>query len=384
MKKYQSRRQFMKHTTMGIVATTMASGFTFNIIKKRPLDENIIGHGEFRYKVDKGWGVQDPSKIPVNDCHEMVQDSSGRILLLTNEVKNNLIIYDKSGKVTGTWSLDLPGAHCLTLVDEAGEEFLFITDYDRHQVFKTTLEGKIVMKLDFPKETGVYDSPEQYKPTEVAVAPNGDFYVADGYGENYIIQYSHEGEYIRHFGGKGDGNSQFDCCHGVTLDTRDLNNPTLLITSRSKNEFKRFTLTGTHLETIPLPGCWICRPVIRGDHLYFAVIVTKTWDSYDGMIAVLDQNNRVVSFPGGSAAQLIGLGANRTTEVDLAGTYTAQLVVVNDIGQVSGGRGPEGYVIPAVGGGFVEAQFIGAVDAGIAQYRDGLVRGGGADADLAA
>ena len=290
----------MKHTTMGITATAIASGFTFNIIKKRPLDENIIGHGEFRYKVDKGWGVQDPSKIPVNDCHEMVQDSSGRILLLTNEVKNNLIIYDKSGKVTGTWSLDLPGAHGLTLVDEGGEEFLFITDYDRHQVFKTTLEGKIVMKLDFPRETGAYDSPEQYKPTEVAVASNGDFYVADGYGENYIIQYSHEGEYIRHFGGKGDGNSQFDCCHGVTLDTRDPGNQSLLITSRSKNEFKRFTLNGNHLETIPLPGCWICRPVIRGDHLYFAVIVTKTWDIYDGMIAVLDKNNRVISFPGGS------------------------------------------------------------------------------------
>ncbi len=264
------------------------------------MSETIIGHGEFRYKVDKGWGVQDPLKIPVNDCHEMVQDSRGRILLLTNEVKNNLIIYDKSGRVKDTWTLNLPGAHGLTLISEGGEEFLFITDYDLHQVFKTTLDGRIIMKLDFPSETGVYDRPEQYKPTEVAVAPNGDFYVADGYGENYIIQYSHEGEYIRHFGGKGDGEGKFDCCHGVTLDSRDPGNPTLLITSRSKNEFKRFSLYGDHLETIALPGCWICRPVIRGDHLYFAVIVTKTWDNYDGMIAVLDKNNQVISFPGGS------------------------------------------------------------------------------------
>jgi hypothetical protein len=295
-----SRRNFIKKTTLGIGAVSLFPAFSFNILKKRPLEKTIIGHGDFRYKVDKEWGAQDPSKIPVKDCHEMVQDRNGRILLLTNEVKNNLIIYDKSGKVQATWSLDLPGAHGLTLVNEGGEELLFITDYDRHQVFKTTLDGRIIMKLDYPRETGAYEGPEQYKPTEVAVAPNGDFYVADGYGENHIIQYSHEGEYIRHFGGMGDGEDQFDCCHGVTLDTRNPGNPTLLITSRSKNEFKRFSLTGDHLETIPLPGCWICRPVIRGDHLYFAVIVTRTWDSYDGMLAILDKNNRVVSFPGGS------------------------------------------------------------------------------------
>ena len=97
--------------------------------------------------------------------------------------------------------------------------------------------------------------------------------------------------------------SQFDCCHGVTLDTRDKGDPTLLITSRSKQEFKRFSLDGTHLETVPLPGCWICRPVIKGDFLYFAVIVTKTWGAYDGCLIILDRENKVVSCPGGSAPE---------------------------------------------------------------------------------
>ncbi len=286
---------------MGIGATVLFPGYSFNIIKKRRLDNKVVGHGEFKYKVNKEWGVQDPSRIPVKDCHEMVQDSKGRILLLTNEVKNNLIFYDKSGKVLKTLELDLPGAHGLTLIDEGGDEFLFITDHARHQIFKTTLEGKIIMTLDYPSDSGAYESPDNYNPTEIAIAPNGDFYVADGYGANYIIQYSYNGEYIRHFGGKGEGEKKFDCCHGVTLDTRYKDNPTLLITSRSNNEFKRFTLSGEYLETIPLPGCWICRPVIRGENLFFAVIVTKTWDNYDGMVAILDINNQVISFPGGSA-----------------------------------------------------------------------------------
>jgi len=301
MHKYLSRRQFIRNTTLGIGATTLSPDFTFSIIKKRSLDETIIGHGDFRYKVDKEWGVQDPLKIPVKDCHEMVQDRSGRILLLTNEVKNNMIIYEKSGKVLKTWGYDMPGAHGLTLIDEGGEEFLFITDHVRHQIFKTTLDGKILMTLNYPVESGVYDSPDKYNPTEIAVAPNGDFYVADGYGENYIIHYSYDGKYIRHFGGKGDSEEMFDCCHGVTLDTRQKDKPSLLITSRSKNEFKRFTLSGEYLETIHLPGCWICRPVIRENNIFFAVIVTKTWDNYDGMVAILDKNNQVISFPGGSA-----------------------------------------------------------------------------------
>ena len=47
----------------------------------------------------------------------------------------------------------------------------------------------------------------------------------------------------------------------------------------------------------PLPGYWMCRPVIKGDNLYFAIINTYNWWNYDGMIAVLDKNNKVVSLP---------------------------------------------------------------------------------------
>lgn len=42
------------------------------------------------------------------------------------------------------------------------------------------------MKLEYPKETGVYDAPNQFVPTETAINPaNGDIYVTDGYGANY-------------------------------------------------------------------------------------------------------------------------------------------------------------------------------------------------------
>jgi hypothetical protein len=70
-----------------------------------------------RYRLDKDWSKADSQKNPVNDCHEMVQDSKGRILLLTNETKNNVLIYNKSGKLLapgGTISRERTGLLCLT------------------------------------------------------------------------------------------------------------------------------------------------------------------------------------------------------------------------------------------------------------------------------
>lgn len=276
-----------------------ATGLSFNIVHSKSKGP-VVGHGDFKYRVNKDWGAQDPTKIPVKDCHEMVQDKRGRLILLTNQIRNNVIIYDRSGKVTETWTLRTPGAHGLTITEEGGEEFLFITDEKINKVYKTTLSGTILLEIDYPKMISAYESADMWKPTETAVAPNGDFYVADGYGQNYIVQYSPKGEYIRHFGGEGEEEGQFKCCHGVTLDTRKAE-PELLITSRTKNEFKRFTLEGQHIETFKMPGCWICRPVIKGENLYFAVIVTKDWFAYDGMVAVLDKNNKVVSLPGGTS-----------------------------------------------------------------------------------
>ena len=295
------RRDFIKKSTLITGAGLIVPSTTFGITHSTKNMDEIVGHGDFKYRVDKEWGIQDPSKIPVNDCHEMVMDSKGRIFMTTTGANNNnVLIYDKSGKVLDSWGTEFPGAHGLTITGEGDDQFLFITDPENHKIFKTTLDGRILMTFERPKEVDGYTSDEQFWPTETAIMPNGDIYIADGYGQNYIIQYNAKGEYIRHFGGAGDGDDKFDCCHGITMDTRDANNPSLLITSRATQEFKRFSLDGQHLETISLPGCSICRPVIHGENIYFAVIITKTWDNYDGMIAILDKDNTIVSLPGGS------------------------------------------------------------------------------------
>ncbi|MDN5204803.1 6-bladed beta-propeller [Fulvivirgaceae bacterium BMA10] len=293
------RRDFIKQSGT-LAATSMVLP---NIIirgKMKPM-HGKIGHGSHRYKIVHDWGLLDSAKVPVLDCHEMVQDAKGRLILLTNETKNNIIIYDKSGKLLKTWGSEYPGAHGLTLSKENDEEFLFITDYERHEVIKTTLDGRVLMTLPYPKESGKYESADQYKPTEIAVAPNGDFYVADGYGAQYIIHYNAKGELQNVFGGTGKGEQYFQNAHGICLDDRDKNNPVLLITARVQNAVKRFSLDGKYLETIPLPGAYICRPVVDDENVYFAVLISRTpWDSQTGFVTILDKNNKVISNPGGS------------------------------------------------------------------------------------
>ena len=299
------RRKFLKKSALasfGILAShKYGSALHFENNK-----DVIIGHNSHRYKVDMNWGNLNPSKVPVKDCHEIVQDSKGRIVMLTNHTKNNVIIYDTSGRFIETWGTSYPGGHGLTLLKENGEDFLLITDYERHQIIKTTIDGKVIFEIDYPAETGKYASKEEFKPTETTVLPNGDFYVADGYGNQYIIHYNHKGGLLHIFGGRGTTESQFLNAHGICLDDRNPQAPCLLISAREQNVLKRFSLDGNYLSSVPVPGALICRPVIHKKNIYFAVLKSKKSANDDsGFLLIMDENNKVVSCPGATSPEYV-------------------------------------------------------------------------------
>ncbi len=293
------RRTFIKNSSIAAAGLIYQPSYLFK-------EEPLLGQNSKRYKLNIHWSQADVARNPVKDCHEMVQDSKGRIILLTNEVKNNVLIYDKGGKLLTTWGTEYPGAHGLTLVNENGTDVLFICDNSRHQVNKPTIDGRVLMVRNYPKQTGQYSKAEEYIPTETAVTANGDIYVADGYGKDFIIHYDSSGRYINYFGGRGDEPKNLLNAHGVCVDNRDAKRPCLLVTSRQQNAFKRFTFNGDYIDTIPLPGAWVCRPVIKGDYLYAAVLQSSSnlWKQ-SGFVTILDKNFKVVSNLGGSEPQYV-------------------------------------------------------------------------------
>ena len=293
------RRNFIKTTSISTAGVIIRP---HNLFAESP----ILGHGNKRYQLNTQWSKADVARNPVNDCHEMVQDSKGRIILLTNETKNNVLIYDKAGKLLTSWGTEYPGAHGLTLFNENGTEVLFICDNNRHQVIKTTLDGRVLLTLDYPKETGQYSKADEFIPTETAIAPNGDIYVADGYGKDFIIQYDLAGKYKNHFGGRGSEAKHLLNAHGICIDQRNPLQPCLIVTSRQQNAFKRYTFNGVYIDTISLPGAWVCRPVIKGDYLYAAVLQSNAQQGkQSGFVTILDKNYKVVSNLGGSQPQYV-------------------------------------------------------------------------------
>lgn len=297
------RRDFLKKTALTglVISSQPISAINF----KR---DTIVGHGDFQYRVDMNWGALDASQFPVNNCHEMVMDQKGRLIMVTDEIKNNVIIYNQSGKILDSWTLNLPSAHGLSIVNEGGDEFLWIVD-NGGRVIKTDLKGNIITEIPSPITKGIYSEKMSWVPTETCVSPNGDLYITDGYGSQFVLQYDSKGNYIRKFGGDGHGDAQFKTVHGIAIDQRKGANPTLLCTSRGHNSFKRFTMEGEYLETIFLPGAFVCRPVIHGENLYAGVCWSRTkyLEQMDnsGFVTILDADNKVVSNPGGTVPKYI-------------------------------------------------------------------------------
>ena len=105
MKDFQpDRRQFLKTTSVLGVGTTVLPSFYIKASKPK-LGKDKLGHGDFQYKVHLDWGTLDSNKWPVKNCHEMVMDSKGGLIMVGDHTKNNILIYDKSGKLLDSWGI---------------------------------------------------------------------------------------------------------------------------------------------------------------------------------------------------------------------------------------------------------------------------------------
>jgi sugar lactone lactonase YvrE len=92
-----------------------------------------------------------------------------------------------------------------------------------NQIFKFSPEGEVLMTIG---EAGVRGETEALlnEPLDLAIAPNGDIYVADGHfaqeSNGRIVRFDRNGRFISAWGTKGDGPSQLDCPHPIALDSQ--------------------------------------------------------------------------------------------------------------------------------------------------------------------
>jgi hypothetical protein len=203
-----------------------------------------------------------------------------------------MVVFDHQGKFVRSWGRQFKGgAHGLTIRKEGSEEFLYLCDFQHGIVTKRTLNGEEVFTLGYPAESEAYKPKDQtsevvYRPTNVALAPNGDIYVGDGYGSSFINQYNQKAEFVRSFGGLGKGDDQVDCPHGLWVDTRG-EAPLLVVTDRGNSRLQRFTLDGKHFDSILGTSKMPCYLHERNGDVVIADLLSK--------VIILDRQNNVVA-----------------------------------------------------------------------------------------
>ena len=137
---------------------------------------------------------------------------------------NPIFQFDTSGRMLKTFGAGMfVSPHKLT-VDDAGN--IWLADNGSHQIFKLDQNGRVLMTLGKKGVAGP-GIDEFDAPTEVAIAPNGDIFVADGHtggglaiGNARVVKFDRNGKFVKTWGKKGMGPGEFDVPHTIAIDAR--------------------------------------------------------------------------------------------------------------------------------------------------------------------
>ena len=210
----------------------------------------------YQYHLDNDWPHL-PENFIIGNVTGVDVDTFGNILIFhraTREWRSvmpknfiadkTIIEIDKStGKLINSWgnsTFIMP--HGLT-VDY--DNNVWVTDIGLQQVFKFSHDGKLLMKLGEARIGGT-DSLHFDMPTSVAVAKDGSFYIADGYGNSRIMKFSAAGKFLFQWGKKGSGDGEFQVPHDIALD----NNGNVYVADRENKRIQIFDSTGKFLKAL--------------------------------------------------------------------------------------------------------------------------------------
>ena len=172
-----------------------------------------IGMGAFVYEYHGDWavlpagnGFQNPSAVAV--------DSLDRVYVFQRQGPP-VLVFDREGRMLAQWPRrdgELEDAHLIYVGPDDG---IYLADRDSHQVLKYTPDGEMLMALG-NRHRAALQAPFNH-PSDIAVAPNGEIYVSDGYGNSSVHRFTAEGAYITSFGTPGSGPGQFRVPHSIRV-----------------------------------------------------------------------------------------------------------------------------------------------------------------------
>ena len=308
-KSHTSRRRFM--TATGAMVLTGSAPAILGAADKSGSRPPVIGPEGHRYETHHDC-MQIPSHIRWQDTHGVAIDAEGLIYVkhrtMTPDPQDAIVVFDRHGKFVRSFGREFHGGgHGIDIRRDGAEEFLYLCD-NKGYIAKSTLKGEIVWKQSAPKiapyedarpfevkTPGEYGKGYLFSPTNIAFAPDGGFWVGDGYGSHYILKYDKDARVMDYFGGVGDGPGQLRTPHGLWWDDRKGREPALVVADRANARLQYFSAQGKHLSFVD-DMLFPAAVDLRGDVMLVADLHAR--------ITLLDVTNKVIAHLGHDPAWL--------------------------------------------------------------------------------
>lgn len=202
---------------------------------------------------------------------------------------------------------------------------VWVTDVMLHQVLKFSPTGELLLALGNARVAGT-DRLHFNMPTDVAVLPDGSFYVSDGYGNARVLKFDAQGQFQFEWGRPGTGKGEFDLPHAIDVDAEGR----VYVADRTNARVQVFDSRGTFLTQ--WSGGELGRP--------YSVAVSGS------RAIVVDGGDQPQSGPDRSGAAEMDLDGRVIRRFGRFGNYDGQFRLAHDV--AIGGDGSV-YVVDAWG-----------------------------------
>ena len=196
------------------------------------------------YQLVESWAQLPPGFTKWSPVSGVDVDSHDNVYVFQRSEAMPIMVFDRNGRFLRTFGQGVFKQPHFLRVDPSGD--IWVTDRQNIQAYKFSSDGKLLMTLGKKGVPGDNTSQDAFNGVaDVAVAKNGDVFIADGEGANTrIVKFSKDGTFIKWWGGKGTDPGQFNVPHSIAIDSKDR----IYVADRSNNRIQIFDSTGKFLD----------------------------------------------------------------------------------------------------------------------------------------
>ena len=208
----------------------------------------LLGNGDYSYTAVEGWA----GSLQLSDVADIAIGESGRIHLLIRD-KPSVVVVRRDGSFIRSFGHGIfRWPHGLTISPDGT---FYCVDTRWHVVFALDpVQGILgtIGTLGAPCDNGYVDGkqlslprsgPPFNRPTAVAIAPDGDLFVSDGYGNARVHRFASDGSLLASWGAPGSGPGQFRVPHSIVV--RD---EKVIVADRENSRLQFFNMDGRFLD----------------------------------------------------------------------------------------------------------------------------------------